>query len=398
VEVKINRKDLQQLKHKSTPQFVGFYSTEKYFSEIFGKNISIPPLTVNQCFELKQMPYSQYSIENFVTDEDFIRWVKYPDEINNAFWNSWISQHPHKRANVYKAREIILLLDIRENLPDEGKFLETWERIAEQTDDKQDPSMISFLSPQYHFKQRKIRWYHSFAATLVIALFAIGGYSLYQKLNTVVIRTAYGESRSLFLPDGTKVMLNVNSSLQYTKNNFQDNKREVWLEGEAFFTVVHKSNNENFKVHTNELEVEVLGTRFDVHSRRGKTKVVLEEGKVKLDMTRSAAQQQLVMHPGDFVAISKDSKIIQQKLVNPKEYLAWRNNRFEFNGTSLREIGSLIEDNYGYQVVFVDEKLGERKFTGSSAADNLQELTQKLSTLFELRITQERNVITIDKQ
>jgi ferric-dicitrate binding protein FerR (iron transport regulator) len=161
---------------------------------------------------------------------------------------------------------------------------------------------------------------------------------------------------------------------------------------------VHKSTNENFKVHTNELEVEVLGTRFDVNSRRGMTKVILEEGKVKLDMNRSQVHDPLVMKPGDFVEVSKKSNSVKRKSVDPDEYLSWRNNMLEFNSTSLKEIANLIEDNYGYQVVFRDQQLAERKFTGSSSSDDLQELTQKLSKLFDLKITQEGNVITIDRQ
>jgi ferric-dicitrate binding protein FerR (iron transport regulator) len=135
-----------------------------------------------------------------------------------------------------------------------------------------------------------------------------------------------------------------------------------------------------------------------VNSRRGKTKVILEEGKVKLDMNRSLVQDPLFMKPGDFVEVSKKSKSINRRSVDPDEFLAWRNNRLEFNSTSLQEIGNLIEDNYGYKVVFADENLNQRKFTGTSSADDLQELTEKLSKLFELKITQDGNVITIERQ
>jgi transmembrane sensor len=343
------------------------------------------------------MSYPNYSVEDFVTDAYFISWVKSPNDESDSFWNSWLTQYPHKKADVYKARDIILMLDIKEDLPAEGKFLETWEKIATRIDAKSVTSDISF-TPKREVQKRRFFWYHQVAAGLLAVVLSLGGYSVYQKFKTTVIQTSYGESRTFFLPDSTKVTLNANSSLHYIKSDFQHHGREVWLDGEAFFSVVRKTSNENFKVHTKELEVEVLGTRFDVNSRRGKTKVVLEEGKVKVDMNRSLVQQHLVMSPGDFVEVSKNAKSIHRKLVNPDQYFSWRNNKLEFNGTTLREIGNLIEDNYGYQVVFVDEKLTDKKFTGNSSSDDLQELTQKLSRVFDLKITQEENVIMIDRK
>jgi transmembrane sensor len=345
-----------------------------------------------------QMQYSNYSSEDFVTNEYFIRWVKSPDDETNAFWNSWISQHPNKKNELYKAREIVLLLDIKENKVREGKFLETWEKISGRIEEKAGQASINIAYDEEVSPTRKIHWYYKIAAVLLVGVLAFWGYTTYNNAQTVLIQTAYGESRTLFLPDSTKVTLNANSSIRYSKKDLQEHKREVWLDGEAFFSVVHKSTNENFKVHTNELEVEVLGTRFDVNSRRGMTKVILEEGKVKLDMNRSQVHDPLVMKPGDFVEVSKKSNSVKRKSVDPDEYLSWRNNMLEFNSTSLKEIANLIEDNYGYQVVFRDQQLAERKFTGSSSSDDLQELTQKLSKLFDLKITQEGNVITIDRQ
>jgi transmembrane sensor len=342
------------------------------------------------------MTYSNYSTEDFVTDEYFIQWVKSPDEESNSFWNAWLTQHPEKKSEAQKAREIILLLDFKAKTPREGKFLETWEGIVARTEEKETARVIALAADTT--RKNNIRWYYRAAAAVLVGLLAFGGYSIYQKSMITVIRTAYGESRTLFLPDSTKITLNANSLVRFSAADFENHQREVYLDGEAFFSVVHKSTNENFKVHTSELEVEVLGTRFDVNSRRGSTKVVLEEGKVKLDMNRSDLQQKLVMKPGEYVEVSKVSKVVQRRTVNTNEYLSWRNNVLEFNGTALREIANLIEDVYGYRVVFADETLAERKFTGSSSSDSLYELTQKLSKVFELKITQEENVIMIDRQ
>ena len=75
------------------------------------------------------MEYSKFRVEEFVTDEYFVRWIKKPDVETNAFWNSWLSKNLQQRASVRKAREIILQLDFKIHRPPEGRFLEVWERI-----------------------------------------------------------------------------------------------------------------------------------------------------------------------------------------------------------------------------------------------------------------------------
>jgi transmembrane sensor len=343
------------------------------------------------------MSYSSYSVEDFIADEEFIKWVKNPDEQSNTFWNSWLTKNPHKQSDVARAREIILLLDIKSIEPQEGKFLETWEKILERTEENSDHLMVTPHDSELATVKQPLTWFYKVAAAIAMLLVAFAGYTAFQTFNKTTIRTSYGESRTLFLPDSTKVTLNANSSISFNKTKFESN-REVWLEGEAFFAVVHKLNNANFGVHTNELELEVLGTRFDVNSRRGTTKVILEEGKVRLDMNRSRLSDIIIMKPGDLVEVSKEAQSLSTKSVDPLEYISWRNNLLEFNAMPISEIANMIEDNYGYKVLVLDEQIGEKKFTGSASADNLEDLTEKLSKIFNLKITQENNEIRIENQ
>jgi ferric-dicitrate binding protein FerR (iron transport regulator) len=209
---------------------------------------------------------------------------------------------------------------------------------------------------------------------------------------TITVETAYGESRALFLPDGSKVTLNSNSKIQYKPNNFSGSKREISLMGEAFFSVVHEKNRRSFVVHTDELQVEVLGTKFNVNSRRGKTRVVLQEGKVKLDLD-SSKEPALLMKPGELVEFTEQKDVTVKKQVEAANYTAWRNNQLLFSSTSLREIAQMLEDNYGYKVQFTDPDLAERHFTGTSSSENLNELFEKLSIVFGMEIKQGSDTI-----
>jgi len=345
------------------------------------------------------MRFPGNNLEDFVSNEDFVKWVKAPTEQSNAFWNAWLSKHPEKRKTANHAREVILLLEFKESKPPEGKFLEVWERISKATEERNVTlSVTSENRDTTLFKLNSKRWFLNYAALFIIFCAVLGGYSFYA-WNTVTIITSFGESRTLFLPDSTRVTLNSNSRLSYKRVDFNADNRQVWLDGQAFFAVTHKSVDINFRVHTPELDVEVLGTRFDVNSRRGKSKVILEEGKVKVDIQRQDKKNNtLVMSPGEMVEVAGNSRQIKRKVVNPKDYLSWRNNRVEFVATNLTEIGQWIEDHYGYEVIFTDASVQHRKFTGSCAGDDLNELLQKLSKVFSLDIQQEGNQILIKAQ
>lgn len=336
------------------------------------------------------MDYTIYNTEDFVADEFFIQWVKNPTEESNAFWNAWLSKNRDKALVVKEARQIILMLEFKENKAPEGKFLEVWEKIADSADRK-----VFTLTPhQEHASRHRVhpRWFKvAVAACLLMAMTII--YPVVNLPGTVTIRTAYGESHTLFLPDSTKVTLNANSTIRYA-SDFKKN-REVWLNGEAFFSVVHQENNQNFLVHTAEVQVEVLGTKFNVNTRGGKSQVVLEEGKVKLAIPDSN-EEQMVMQPGDLVEVSKTKQVARRK-VEVSNYSSWRLNKLIFVATSLGEIAQLLEDNYGYQVTFQDEALKELLFSGSAAVDQPEELLEKLRMVFELKIKQEGRQLNIEK-
>lgn len=345
------------------------------------------------------MFYSKFKTEDFIADEYFIQWVKSPNEASNEFWNAWLSTHPEQKESILKAKEFITLLDLDERKVPEGKFLELWQNIAKATAFN-EPVHLSVAEESSQSAHRfSFSWIYRAAAAILVCALSFWGYKVYDQSRLISISTAFGESRTLFLPDSTKVTLNANSSLRYFKSDFDSHQRKVTLNGQAFFAVTHQPTHENFKVYTDELQVEVLGTRFDVNSRRGTTKVILEEGKVRLDIdTENQKPQSLIMKPGDLVEVAGNTNAISRTVVNTSDYLSWRNNRIEFIGSSLEEIGLWLEDNYGYEVVFEEEELKNRKFTGSSSSDDLSELFQKLVKVFDLEITQNGTKIILRKQ
>lgn len=340
------------------------------------------------------MPDPNYTLEDFLTDTDFIRWVKSPDDESNAFWNAYISKNIHQSETLQRARRIVLQFEIKDIKISPNTYLELWEKITQAT--SRGPIKLHDLQIK---NTSKFTWPLKAAASVVLILsLSLFLYTRYQLHKPLTVSTGYGESRTLFLPDSTKVTLNANSSISYVEKDFYTQSRKVILEGQAFFDVTHTLDDQNFRVHTRELYVEVLGTRFDVNSRRGTTKVMLEEGKVRVDVQRNdRPANTIVMKPGDLAQVSQESKDIDVSNVNSSTYLAWKNNTLIFNGTPLFEIAQVLEDNYGYEVTFADISLKDRKFSGSSPSDDVPGLLNTLSRIFNIRVTQKGKEIIFNK-
>lgn len=338
--------------------------------------------------------YSQYTAEDFASDEDFIAWVRQPTEELNSFWNAWISQNGHRKAEFERGRQIVMALKVKKNLPREGAMLKVWANINSATG-LYEPVEREGGSDKRIGWRTQMRRYYAVAATFLVLIVA-GTLLFIKRSETITIATQYGESRTLILPDSTRVTLNGNSGLRYNRFGLSGGTREVWLDGEAFFAVSRTLAHDKFVVHTNELQVVVLGTRFNVLSRRGNTKVVLDEGSVKLDM--KGATETLIMQPGQLVEFSKKSGSVVKKEVDPEDYSSWRNNQLIFKRASLQEIAVILEDTYGMVVTFKDDRLKEKFFTGSSSSDDIQELLDKLSELFSLKITRKGNHIIIQER
>ena len=102
-----------------------------------------------------------------------------------------------------------------------------------------------------------------------------------------------------------------------------------------------------------------------------------------------------MMAPGEFVEFTHKKGELTRKTVDANNYLEWRNHRLIFVGTSLQEIGQLLEDNYGYEVTFESDSIKYRKFTGSSSAVEIEELLEKLSRVYDLEVVKNGNKVTL---
>ena len=234
-------------------------------------------------------------------------------------------------------------------------------------------------------------WQYAGIAAAVLLLVSVASFYYGEILFYTTYSTEYGMTKNIILEDGSEVTLNANSTLRVPRN--LTDYREVWLQGEAFFSIIKKKNGSRFFVHTNNLNVEVLGTQFNVNTRHENTEVVLSEGSIKLTSNLPAIKLPLLMKPGDFVSLSKNDAKFNKREVQPTKYNAWKTNLLIFENTPLSLIVQQIEDYYGIEVEVANLELSKRQLTGTMPNNDLGIVLKSLESTLNVTIERENNKI-----
>jgi hypothetical protein len=265
-----------------------------------------------------------------VEEPFFQQWVFRPDEETETFWKSWLLHHPHQQAVVEQAALLMRVLASDKDGSSPQEKGEVWERIQEANE----------VHAQRGARERK-------------------ALPLWSSTATPPCTTA---------PTGTGI-------------------RELWLNGMAYFKVTHTPNHRRFVVHTDGLQVEVLGTEFNVFNRCEQVKVLLSSGKVRL---RGEPQEgravESVLAPGELAIFSRQGgTLATKKIQHLEEYVAWKEKILVFRETPLREIAQKLRDLHGFDVKFAAPELGELTFAGIGDANDFEPLLQKISRAFGLK-------------
>ena len=180
-----------------------------------------------------------------------------------------------------------------------------------------------------------------------------------------ILSVPRGQTGWVQLPDGSKVWLNAESTLQYP-SSFSGKERMVELSGEALFEVVQNASVP-FRVKSGDIQVQVLGTRFNMKTYTDDRvrKISLLDGSVNVVRGGEA----VLLHQGDQAEIGFSSPggriepIRVNHGIDPGWVLAWKDGFMQFNNDNLRTVMNEIARNYDYQVRY-EGKIAERYFTG----------------------------------
>lgn len=334
------------------------------------------------------MNYSEYNAADFAADYFFIQWVKYPTAANNIFWSSWLERYPEKQAIIHEARQVVVMLSEDDDTIPDYEVAEIWQKLTEaRANGKAAQVTETVLVPLSFWQRRGTRVVAALGLILLVAGFILLKIT-YKP--AIVYTTRYGEKRTIRLPDSSVVVLNANSKLMVPAKWTSGKTREAELKGEAYFSVSHKINNQKFIVHTSDgIQIEVVGTAFNVSDRGSGSKVVLASGSVRLNIVRAGHSRQISMLPGELVEVpDKAGRIIKRK-VNTALYTSWKDNKLVFYNTPLSDIAAMLQEDYGCTVIFRDTALADQKITAYLEAGSLNDILMTLSETVGMRIARE---------
>ena len=155
------------------------------------------------------------------------------------------------------------------------------------------------------------------------------------------------------MSDGTKVLINSGSTVRFLKN-FESNKREVYLDGEAYFEVA-KDSLRPFSVITGSVTTTALGTSFNISAYPSEQiSVALVEGLVEVDAYQKDTNR-VFLQKGELVSVNNESGKIRKQQFDSELVLAWTNKKIIFQGVHLAEALRILENWYGVKF-FIDSK------------------------------------------
>jgi len=182
--------------------------------------------------------------------------------------------------------------------------------------------------------------------------------------NTVIV--PYGKRVQLTLSDGTKVWLNSGSKLIYPVL-FSENRRELYIEGEAVFDVVHL-NDKPFIVRTKDFDIQDLGTVFNVsaYTDDNYSSAILDQGKIEILYHGSSflSREKMEINPGTMAVYDRNHKTFEQRKVNTQKYLSWREGYLIFNSEKLENILIKLGRYYNIEMVITNDQLKAETFSG----------------------------------
>lgn len=380
----------------------------------------------------------------FLKDETFIEWKLFPTDELDAYWCEFLYQHPEERKNFEMAEKHFSNIRISSHTVSSEKKTEAIKRLEQ--------------SLRTYNRKRNLRRFTyaaaACAAILVISilyiqkgsdrsgedLVAISNYIVGNELESEDIlfitgnrtasfqsdvdiqidgdRTAqvrskdeeteeisieqytmnrliipYGKRSRITLADGTQVWLNSGSTLEFP-STFTENTREVRLSGEMYIEVA-PDKNKSFYVHTNNFNLKVYGTKFNVSSYSGSaSSVVLVEGSVSL---QSTGMRELFLSPNELAIYSEGNGDFHTRTVDVMPFISWKDGYLTFNDTPMTEVVRQIERYYNLSFNF-DDSITFQGLTCTGKiilSDNLDNMMTALSLISETEFKREDKLIYI---
>lgn len=358
------------------------------------------------------MKISEYTIDDFIYDPSFRKWVLQPDVDSKKYWDDILLEYPFQCKNVMKAREILLRMMSEEDELSEVEVDQIWAHIDSETGG-------------LHYKENKVIPLHSFVnlespkrnkpeywqgtqffrvAAILIVSFGLGVLAttffntpdLPVQPDPIVFEehhTLRGVKSYLTLSDGSNVILNSGSSIKYVKG-FDKDKREIYLDGEAYFDV-YKDAVRPFIVRNADISITALGTSFNVEAYgTDDLNISLISGKVGIDLDNER-QQYVLLEKGESLQVKPIEGTWTKALFNEDEVLGWTRKIIIFNKIPVSEAVRVLENWYGISFQLENKPSPGLLLSGTFEDETLENVLKGLSYTTHLEYKIKNDIVSI---
>lgn len=302
----------------------------------------------------------------------------------------WANEKPEHQRHLEEMKNVWNLTGAAEGKKDFktaaewGKF----ELLLDKDSGNKERKLQATTSP-YNFPLI----YKVAASLLLLFLVGIAFYQLGQP--KLIVKESAGERINFSLPDGSSVWLNQYSQLEYPEK-FSGSTRSVKLAGEAFFDV-QKNPDHPFIIETNEANVQVLGTSFnvDAYPEGEIVAVTVQTGKVAL-ASKTSEEESLILMPGTTGILNKRDQSLKKKDKPDENAIAWKTGKLQFDKSPLKEVFTVLKDHYNIEIDVKNLEILSCRFTSTFENATVHEVMETLSISLELSISQIGNVYTIN--
>ncbi|MDZ7608161.1 MAG: FecR domain-containing protein [Cyclobacteriaceae bacterium] len=221
-----------------------------------------------------------------------------------------------------------------------------------------------------------------FATLFFVSIIRMGSDSISissSKAAPITKSTPNGRMFRMNFDDGSYVQMNAASSITYP-NYFDAGKREISMEGEAYFNIA-RDEHRPFKIHVHDFDIEVLGTSFNVQSFPDDEDfaVTVESGTVRVQLN-SKNHESVILEKGQKLVVNIKESLTEIVEVDPQLELSWRMGILRFDGTPLPKVARMLERWYGIEVELQDQsKLSKLTLTGLHKNENLKSVVQAIT-------------------
>lgn len=336
-------------------------------------------------------------IEDFLIDPIFQQYCGEENDLSIQYWENYLKNNPHQAETIDRAKRLYQILSANRR-PIQKQLHQFKQTVTDKTTYQKPTPIINY-------------WKWASIAVVLLAVLSVGYYFLNLEkdgtVSTAVVfsqqnlSTKKGEKKEFTLPDGTVVKLNAASQLQLSED-FNQHERRVKLIGEGFFEV-QKDAEKPFLVETEDFDIKVLGTVFNVktYPEASESEAFLLEGLIEMH-SKGKNGNAILIRPNQRVSIQRSSKLIpmeEQKLSSPKQQgakeivihelvedlaaeeindIAWKNGRLVMADQDFEEVKYMLERWYDVEIELAGEKIKDYRFTATFSNESIQEALKAL--------------------